>query len=55
MSAGNAKALSPDSIQAVFRMKGDAELTKALTPTVDTLSASMKGLDAQKAVSVNLI
>lgn len=51
MSAGDAKALNAESIQAVFAMKGDAELTKALSPSVDTLSESMKGLDAQKAVS----
>lgn len=50
-TAGAAKGMDAASIEAVFAQKGDDQMTKALTPTVETLGESMKGLDAQKAVS----
>lgn len=50
MPAGEAKGMAKDSILSVSTLKGNEEMTKALSPSMDTLMASMKGLDAQKAV-----
>lgn len=46
----DAKALDRSSIMSVAALKGDDEMTNVLSPSVDTLMESMKGLDAQKAV-----
>lgn len=51
MRAGAAKGLDMGSILSVSALKGDEQLTKALTPSLESTLASMKGVDAQKAVS----
>lgn len=51
MSAGAAKAMDQSLIRSVFPLKGDAELQRALAPSVSTVMASMKGLEAQQSVS----
>lgn len=52
MTVGTAKGLDYEAIQSVSSVKSDEQMTKALAPSLETMSASLKGLDAQKAVSI---
>lgn len=51
-TAGEAKGMDPATVLGLFAPKGDEQMTRALTPAVETLDDSHKGLDAQKAVSL---
>jgi len=50
MTVGDAKGMDVMSFQSVEEVKGDASLTKALTPSLTTMSESLQNLNAQKQV-----
>lgn len=52
-TVGNAKALAPESIISIEDVKAETDVTKALSPTLMTMSESIRSLQAQKAVNFN--